>query len=136
MDISSSSSSSILNDNNYLKLKKGTYIDRRDDDFNQTKTYFNYNDETHSSEILKILNVLRKNRQLCDLIIQIDNNNNDIYCHQLILACNSKLFMQMFLDNEEAKFSGSSESISTCATNGNDLNNDSQRLIHKRVSAF
>jgi len=59
-----------------------------------------FDDSTHASETMKRLNVLRKNRQLCDLIIQIEANNRDIYCHQLVLACHSKLFMEMFLNIE------------------------------------
>ncbi len=47
-----------------------------------------------------MLNVLRKNRQLCDLILQLDDDSQDIYCHQLILACNSKFFMEIFNNYE------------------------------------
>ena len=49
-----------------------------------------------------MLNVIRKNRQLCDLILQLDDDSQDIYCHQLILACNSKFFMEIF-NNYEAE---------------------------------
>ncbi len=55
-----------------------------------------YKDPTNSTNTLHMLNVLRKNRQLCDLILQLDDDSQDIYCHQLILACNSKFFMEIF----------------------------------------
>ena len=54
----------------------------------------------NSLKTLDMLNILRKNRQLCDVILRIDDNHNDIYCHQVILACNSKLFMELLLDTE------------------------------------
>lgn len=61
-----------------------------------------YKDTTNAGNILSMLNVLRKNRQLCDLILQLDDDSQDIYCHQLILACNSKFFMEIF-NNYEAE---------------------------------
>ena len=54
----------------------------------------------NSLKTMNMLNILRKNRQLYDVILQIDDNHNDIYCHQVILACNSKLFMELLLDTE------------------------------------
>lgn len=59
-----------------------------------------YKDPSNSTSTLQMLNVLRKNRQLCDLILQLDDDSQDIYCHQLILACNSKFFMEIF-NNEQ-----------------------------------
>lgn len=59
-----------------------------------------YKDTTNAANILSMLNVLRKNRQLCDLILQLDDDSQDIYCHQLILACNSKFFMEIFNNYE------------------------------------
>lgn len=61
-----------------------------------------YKDLNNSTQTLYMLNVLRKNRQLCDLILQLDDDSQDIYCHQLILACNSKFFMEIF-NNYEAE---------------------------------
>lgn len=61
-----------------------------------------YKDLNNSTNTLYMLNVLRKNRQLCDLILQLDDDSQDIYCHQLILACNSKFFMEIF-NNYEAE---------------------------------
>ena len=59
-----------------------------------------YKDNTNASNILGMLDVLRRNRQLCDLILQLDDDSQDIYCHQLILACNSKFFMEIFNNYE------------------------------------
>jgi hypothetical protein len=60
-----------------------------------------YKDPTNSTNTLHMLNVLRKNRQLCDLILQLDDDAQDIYCHQLILACNSKFFMEIFNTSQD-----------------------------------
>ena len=62
-------------------------------------------DEKNAHNTLQMLNVLRKNRQLCDLILQLDDDSQDIYCHQIILACNSKFFMEIFnsYDLEQAR---------------------------------
>jgi hypothetical protein len=59
-----------------------------------------YRDGVNANQTLKMLNVLRKNRQLCDLILQLDDDTQDIYCHQIILACNSKFFMEIFNNYE------------------------------------
>lgn len=59
-----------------------------------------YKDTNNASQTMKILNALRKNRQLCDLILQLDDDSQDIYCHQIILACNSKFFMEIFTNYE------------------------------------
>lgn len=61
-----------------------------------------YKDTNNSTNTLYMLNVLRKNRHLCDIILQLDDDSQDIYCHQLILACNSKFFMEIF-NNYEAE---------------------------------
>ena len=71
-----------------------------------------YKDLNNASQTLKMLNVLRKNRQLCDLILQLDDDSQDIYCHQVILACNSKFFMEIFnnYESEEKKESNGGSS--------------------------
>jgi hypothetical protein len=74
-----------------------------------------YKDLNNASQTLKMLNVLRKNRQLCDLILQLDDDSQDIYCHQVILACNSKFFMEIFnnYESEEKKESKSNNTSSS-----------------------
>ena len=42
-----------------------------------------YRDPAAATSTLHMLNVLRKNRQLCDLILQLDDDSQDIYCHQV-----------------------------------------------------
>lgn len=59
-----------------------------------------YRDNVSAAQTMKMMNVLRKNRQLCDLILQLDDDTQDIYCHQIILACNSKYFMEVFTNYE------------------------------------
>jgi hypothetical protein len=59
-----------------------------------------FKDTTNFSHTMHMMNVLRKNRQLCDLILQLDDDSQDIYCHQVVLACNSKFFMEIFNNYE------------------------------------
>lgn len=79
-----------------------------------------YKDVSNSINTLSMLNVLRKNRQLCDLILQLDDDSQDIYCHQLILACNSKFFMEIFNNYEEEnnKKSGKDQIFEADGNNG------------------
>jgi hypothetical protein len=85
----------------------------------------------YSNELLSMLNILRKNRQLCDLIIQIDDDN-DIYCHQLIIACNSKLFMELFINND---LNHNEPGASAGAINGSDGNQSPQLQQINRLTA-
>jgi len=83
-------------------------IDRTDNEEFDGLVYKDYN---NSLNTLKMLNVLRKNRQLCDLILQLNEDSQEIYCHQVILACNSKFFMEIFNNHEmeQTKQESSSE---------------------------
>lgn len=64
-----------------------------------------YKDSRNFSHTMHMMDVLRKNRQLCDLILQLDDDSQDIYCHQVVLACNSKFFMEIFnsYESEQSK---------------------------------
>jgi hypothetical protein len=87
-------------------------------------------DTSNASNTLQMLNVLRKNRQLCDLILQLDDDSQDIYCHQIILACNSKFFMEIFnnYDLEQAN-NKSTEDLSS-KDDENKKQNGSQQQQH------
>ena len=74
------------------------------------------------------LNILRKNRQLCDLILQLDDDSQDIYCHQVILACNSKFFMEIFNSYESEKYSHE------VMTNGNSISQSTTSLDSVELS--
>lgn len=75
-----------------------------------------YKDTKNFANTIRMLDVLRKNRQLCDLILQLDDDSQDIYCHQVILACNSKFFMEIFTNYEL-------EHQDSAASNGSSLSN-------------
>ena len=95
------------NRNQLIKSTSMNCIDLDDDDekkIHQEEEEFDgliYRDKTNANQTLKMLNALRKNRQLCDLILQLDDDSQDIYCHQIILACNSKFFMEIFNNYEQ-----------------------------------
>lgn len=111
---SSSSSGVFIKENNHKFSSSDLYdytneafktpdITRSDEVFDNLDQNFDgmlYTDSDNFNQTLKILNALRKNRQLCDLILQLDNDTRDIYCHQIILACNSKFFMEIFTNYE------------------------------------
>lgn len=69
-----------------------------------------YKDTKCFANTMRKLDVLRKSRQLCDLVLQLDNDSQDIYCHQIVLACNSKFFMEIFTNYEREHQDGAAQS--------------------------
>ena len=59
-----------------------------------------HRDTKNFATTMRMLDAMRKSRHLCDLVLQLDNDSQDIYCHQIILACNSKFFMEIFTNYE------------------------------------
>jgi hypothetical protein len=106
---SSNSGSRYLNESNLKKTltssSHNVLVDMTDLNTNDAANDDEYDgllyvDASSALQTMQMLNVLRKNRQLCDLILQLDNDSQDIYCHQIILACHSKFFMEIFNNYE------------------------------------
>jgi hypothetical protein len=53
-----------------------------------------FEDASHSSDVLLRLCTLRRNSQLCDVVLQVMGHN--VPAHRSVLACSSKFFMEMF----------------------------------------
>lgn len=82
-----------------------------------------HKDTKNFTNTMKMLNCLRKSRQLCDLILQLDDDSQDIYCHQIILACNSKFFMEIFTNIEQEN------NMAHANANGNGTNSDAEPSV-------
>jgi hypothetical protein len=128
-DNSSNSSSSRLDQNNGGGSNYNLVSAIADDEEMLKKQMFQeeevfdgliFKDSVNSNQTLKMLNVLRKNRQLCDLILQLDDDTQDIYCHQIILACNSKFFMEIFnnYEQEQQEFLKNNNTSNSVNSNG------------------
>lgn len=63
---------------------------------------FVYEDKDHNNFLLEKLNTLRKNKQFCDVILQIGSQQDvcEIYGHRAILASASKYFLEIFQTND------------------------------------
>lgn len=82
-----------------------------------------FNDDQYHSAMLENLNMLRKNRQFCDVILQIGTNHQDIheiYAHKVVLSSSSTYLFEMFMNHEyqpnitnNGNMNGSLQSINT-----------------------
>lgn len=73
---------------NQIKDKKGNPV-------------FVYEDTDYHSTMLDNLNMLRKNRQFCDVILQVGTNQeiHEIYAHKVVLSSASPYFLDMFAND-------------------------------------
>ncbi|KAJ8925469.1 hypothetical protein NQ315_009303 [Exocentrus adspersus] len=58
-------------------------------------------DEVHHSNMLKSLNMMRKNRHFCDVILHV--GNTEIHAHRAVLASASSYLFELFTTDEEQK---------------------------------
>ena len=61
---------------------------------NQSQTSLQYNDVSHSKEVLSMLDSLRTNEELCDVVLLIGNLR--LLAHKVVLASCSAYFKAMF----------------------------------------
>jgi hypothetical protein len=138
-----SSTSSLEENNNYRKNKNTNNYNNNQHQEEDSCDLFDcenpeydgllYKDPNNFSHTMHLLNILRKNRQLCDLILQLDDDSQEIYCHQVVLACNSKFFMEIFNSyeseqskNSKLRLSNFDQEIPNGTTNGNQSQNNSE----------
>lgn len=63
----------------------------------QTPNVFVFDDNTYRESIFENLNKLRKNRQFCDVILQIEASDvKEIFAHRAVLACASPYLFDLF----------------------------------------
>jgi influenza virus NS1A-binding protein len=125
-----------LNTNEFTKLKSASInnlngrVKEEDESLNNFDVEYDglsYRDSVNSEHTLQRLNVLRKNRQLCDLVLQLDEDSQEIYCHQIILACNSRFFMELFNDYELEQIANSNNNNNELFTTFNSNADETQQ---------
>lgn len=52
----------------------------------------------HGLQTLKYLDALRKERQLCDVILTVEGH--EIFAHRALLSCHSNYFLELFIDDD------------------------------------
>ncbi len=59
------------------------------------------NSDHHGIQTLKCLDAMRKERQLCDVILTIEGH--ELFAHRALLSCHSNYFFELFLADENEK---------------------------------
>ncbi|XP_054156662.1 influenza virus NS1A-binding protein homolog [Oppia nitens] len=74
----------------------------RDNDEDQHSPVLLIEDKTYQKSILDNLNMLRKNKQFCDVILQINNKQDiyEIYGHKVVLASASPYLLELFANDQ------------------------------------
>nr|CAI5827801.1 unnamed protein product [Callosobruchus analis] len=70
-------------------------------------------DDVHQGHILNSLNMMRKNRHFCDVILHV--GSNEIHAHRAVLASASPYLFELFSSDEDKK---SSDNVVTYRLNG------------------
>lgn len=55
----------------------------------------------HGMQTLKCLDAMRKERQLCDVILATEGH--ELFAHRAVLSCHSIYFLELFLDDQTKK---------------------------------
>ena len=56
--------------------------------------------EIHGEQTLKCLDALRRERQLCDVILTVEGH--ELFAHRALLSCHSNYFLELFLTDDSA----------------------------------
>ncbi|CAF0777365.1 unnamed protein product [Rotaria sp. Silwood1] len=56
------------------------------------------NSNIHGIQTLKCLDAMRKERQLCDVILMVEGH--ELFAHRALLSCHSNYFLELFLHDE------------------------------------
>ncbi|XP_050434625.1 influenza virus NS1A-binding protein-like isoform X1 [Adelges cooleyi] len=110
--------------NGYDKMEKSATTDEVSPDLNgcDTGAIFYMEDEDHQSVLLNSLNMMRKSRTFCDVILNV--GNCELYGHRAVLASSSRYLMEMFSADYEEKKGSQREAITTYTLNATGPLND------------
>lgn len=53
----------------------------------------------HGCQTLKCLDALRRERQLCDVILTVEGH--ELFAHRALLSCHSNYFLELFLKDDQ-----------------------------------
>ncbi|CAF2445769.1 unnamed protein product [Rotaria sp. Silwood2] len=56
------------------------------------------NPDVHGIQTLKCLDAMRKERQLCDVILMVEGH--ELFAHRAVLSCHSNYFLELFLNDD------------------------------------
>ena len=56
-------------------------------------------EQNHGNQVLKCLDAMRKERQLCDVILMVEGH--ELFAHRALLSCHSSYFLELFLSDED-----------------------------------
>ncbi|XP_027851858.2 influenza virus NS1A-binding protein-like isoform X1 [Aphis gossypii] len=80
-----------------------------------TGAMFVMEDEDHQTVLLNTLNMMRKSRTFCDVILNV--GNCELHGHRAVLASSSRFLMEMFSTDDEEKKGSQREAITTYTLN-------------------
>ncbi|XP_022160169.1 influenza virus NS1A-binding protein homolog [Myzus persicae] len=80
-----------------------------------TDAMFVMKDEDHQMELLNSLNMMRKSRTFCDVILNV--GNCEFYGHRAVLASSSRLLMEILSHDGDEKKNSQRGAITTCTLN-------------------
>lgn len=55
--------------------------------------------QSHGMQMLRCLDAMRRERQLCDVILTVEGH--ELFAHRALLSCHSNYFLELFLLNED-----------------------------------
>lgn len=73
-------------------------------------------DEVHQNSMLKSLNMMRKNRHFCDVILHV--GNTEIHAHRAVLASASPYLFELFTTDQDKNQQARLENVITYKLNG------------------
>nr|CAD7206110.1 unnamed protein product [Timema douglasi] len=91
-----------------------------------------FQDDQHNSRTLQSLNMMRKNRHFCDVVLHV--GSAEFHAHRAVLASASSYLFEMFTADDETK-GNQRENVITYKLNGGFDKSALEKLIHYAYTA-